>query len=191
MDTMWDEGNGSGGDSGGEKKYKLMREHNQFRRRLYHQRAATFVKDREYMRSLRFKPEVARHMQKVFGSIWRDYHGTTVYNLIASAHGETWADPEDEEKNAFCVQDKKEVAINKRATRATRAEQQHGELVGAREEGPRGGQHKLQGEPQAGEQVVEEGRRWWGQQGRKGGSLWERSRAGPEASQEEEEVHGL
>ena len=188
MDTMWDEdsGSGSGGGSGGE--HKLAREHNQFLRRLWSQRAAMFVKDREYMRSLRFKPEVARHMQKVFGSTWRDYHGTTVYNLIASAHGETWADPEDEEKNAFCVQDKKEVAINKRATRATSAEQ-HGELVGAREEGSRGGQHKLQGEPQAGEQVVEEGRRW-GQQSRKSGSLWERDSAGPEASQEEE-VHGL
>ena len=70
-----------------------------FMLRLTRERAEMFMEDREYMRTLRFKYDVARSMQKRFGGVWRE-HGTSVFQLIAAAHGETW-DAEDEEKHTF------------------------------------------------------------------------------------------
>ena len=55
-----------------------------FMTRLKEERAQMFMRDREYMKTLRFKYEVARDMQKMFGKIWAE-HGTDVFQLIAEA----------------------------------------------------------------------------------------------------------
>ena len=98
-----------------------------FMTRLKNERAQMFMRDREYMKTLRFKYEVARDMQKMFGKIWRE-HGTDVFQLIAEAHGETW-DAEDEEKNTFEATAKKKGAVKPKG--------KHDDLVAAREESPR------------------------------------------------------
>ena len=52
-----------------------------FLRRLKEQRARSFMRDPEYLKSLRHDAEGAKQMQKWFGSIWAEY-GTDVYKLI-------------------------------------------------------------------------------------------------------------
>ena len=92
----------------------------------------------EYLKKLRFDYDRAKADQKLFGEIWREY-GTSVFQLIAEAHGETW-DAEDEEKN--------DVAINQR--------EPDDDLVGAREESSFERVDQLQGKPEASLCVVEE-----------------------------------
>ena len=87
-----------------------------FWQRLVRERAIEFMQSPEYLKKLRFDYDRAKADQKLFGEIWREY-GTSVFQLIAEAHGETW-DAEDEEKN--------DVAINQR--------EPDDDLVGAREE---------------------------------------------------------
>ena len=110
--------------------------------RLVRQRAEQFMRDEEYLRSLRHRNEFAKHDQKLFGAIWAE-HGTNVYKLIAGACGEVW-DDEDEEKNAS--REKNIAAITQR---------EDDNLAPAREGGPQGGQHQLQGIAQASERLVE------------------------------------
>jgi len=121
--------------------------HAAFLSRLVRERAIEFMRSKQYMKSLRHRNDEAINMQKRFGHIWEEY-GTNVYELIAEAHGENW-DAEDEEKHRG-RDAKKEVAITQRA-------RHDDDLVTAREEGPRRGQHELQGKPEASERELEEG----------------------------------
>ena len=70
-----------------------------FMRRLIRQRAVEFMRSPKYLRSLRFRNDLAIRDQKMFGHIWEEYE-TNVYQLIAEAHGETW-DAETEEKEQY------------------------------------------------------------------------------------------
>ena len=109
-----------------------------FWERLVRERAIEFMQSPEYLKKLRFNYDRAKADQKLFGKIWREY-GTSVFQLIAEAYGETW-DAEDEEKN--------DVAINQR--------EPDDDLVGAREESSLERVDQLQGKPEASLCVVEE-----------------------------------
>ena len=114
--------------------------HARFRRQLVRQRADANMIDTEYLRSLRYRNDRAKHDQKLFGEIWAT-HGTNVYKLIAKAHGENW-DSEDDEKTAPAL--KKLHQLQQRENNGNACKQ----LVSARESGSRERQHKLQREPQ-------------------------------------------
>ena len=47
-------------------------------------RAREFMRDAEFMRSLRYDNDTARRLQRSFGKIWAEY-GTDVYQIIADA----------------------------------------------------------------------------------------------------------
>ena len=104
----------------------------------------------------------------MFGRIWGEY-GTSVYQLIAEAHGETW-DEEDEEKHCWkkeiwavngpvaeatrrdvadmrFTQEKKEAAVNQR---------KDDDLARTREEDPCGREHEFQGITEESVSVLEE-----------------------------------
>lgn len=125
--------------------------HARFRRRLIRERAESLMRAPEHMRYLRYDNDDAVRHQKLFGEIWQEY-GKTVYRLIADGYGESWSDSEDEQK----------AGGNSKGPRAPIGEKRRGVnqkddyLVGARKESARLGQHELQGEPEASEQVVEE-----------------------------------
>lgn len=116
-----------------------------FMQRLIRERAIEFMQSPEYLKKLRFDYDRAKADQKLFGEIWGEY-GTSVFQLIAEAHGETW-DAEDDEK--MCV--KKEVAINQRV------KENDDDLAGAREESARERLDLVQGEPEESLVVLEEG----------------------------------
>jgi len=113
--------------------------HARFWKRLITDRAVSYMRDANYMKRLRYEPDLAAGLQKRFGAVWADY-GTDVFKLIAEAHNEKW-DSEDEEKSAFArVQaQKKEIPINQRddnlaATRETGALEWINEFQGIVEE---------------------------------------------------------
>ena len=124
-----------------------------FMRRLIRQRAVEFMRSPKYLRSLRFRNDLAVRDQRMFGHIWEEYK-TNVYQLIAEAHGETW-DAETEQKeqyrarhDAAALQEKIEAPVNQR--------ERDDDLVAAREAGSREREHQLQGEPEASIRLVEE-----------------------------------
>ena len=126
-----------------------------FMTRLKEERAQMFMRDREYMKTLRFKYEVARDMQKMFGKIWAE-HGTDVFQLIAEAHGETW-DAETEEKERYRAEhDASESEPEKIEAPVNQKKRGHDDLVAAREGGARERQHQLQGEPEKSIRLLEE-----------------------------------
>ena len=145
-----------------------------FMRRLIRQRAVEFMRSPKYLRSLRFRNDLAIRDQKMFGHIWEEYE-TNVYQLIAEAHGETW-DAETEEKEQYrarhdaaaSASPKIEAAVNQRI-------RGHDDLVAARETGSLEREHQLQGEPEKSIRLVEE------DEGRDGGK-----KACEEARAEEE-----
>ena len=114
-----------------------------FIRQLRRQRAIMFMKNKEYLRSIRCNHEIAKADQKAFGAIWKEY-GTDIYQLIAGACGESW-DSEDEQKNAPAPL-KKETALN----------QKDDDLVRTREKGALRGEHQFQRKFEARECVLEE-----------------------------------
>ena len=120
-----------------------------FLRRLRRQRARELMRDKDYLRRIRFKHEVALSDQKAYGSVWAEY-GTNVYQLIAEATN-GWAPSEDDQKSAaYIPPPKKEGAVN------SKGDQTDDNLVAAREAGPRERFDELQGKPEASELVVEE-----------------------------------
>ena len=147
-----------------------------FLSRLRHSRARHFMRDREYMKSLRHNYEAAKTMQRWFGEIWETY-GTNVFQLIAEAHGESW-DAEDEEKHAPAREPKKSQLVEQRDNAY------NDDVVRTCEKGARQRQHQLQGIPQASERVLEE-ERWGNQEECKGSSP--QSSPKKEARQEEKE----
>ena len=144
-----------------------------FMRRLIRQRAVEFMRSPKYLRSLRFRNDLAVRDQRMFGHIWEEYK-TNVYQLIAEAHGETW-DAETEEKEQYRARhdaaasavQKIEAPVNQKGT--------HDDLVAARETGSLEREHQLQGEPEKSIRLVEE------DEGRDGGK-----KACEEARAEEE-----
>jgi hypothetical protein len=126
---------------------------------LRRSRARHFMRNRDFMKSLRHNYEAAKDMQRSFGEIWETY-GTNVFQLIAEAHGESWdADLEessarsprlqDEEKHAPAREPKKTQLVEQRET-------DNDDVVRTCEESARQRQHQLQGVPQASECVLEE-----------------------------------
>ncbi len=120
-----------------------------FLRRLREQRARSFMRDPEYLKSLRHNAEGAKQMQKWFGSIWAEY-GTDIYKLIAEACGENW-DMEDEQKSEFARETAKKAATDKQKESSN-----HDDLAPTCEKDARGGLHQFQGVPQASIGVLEE-----------------------------------
>tara|TARA_B100000029_G_scaffold280135_1_gene274280 strand:- start:232 stop:705 length:474 start_codon:yes stop_codon:yes gene_type:complete len=119
--------------------------HARFWRQLIQQQAREFMRNREYLQTLRTDYEEARRMQKRFGHVWAEY-GTDIYKLTAEACGENW-DSEDEEKNAFA-----RAAVKKEAA----VKQKHDNLAPARQASSRRGLNQLQGISQESECVLEE-----------------------------------
>ena len=126
--------------------------HGRFWRRLIRERAHEFAANTERLRKLRYEPEKAADSQKRFGKAWREMN-TNVYKLIAGAYGESW-DLEDEEKHGTFEAPKKEAAVKQR---------ENDNLARAREKDARVRFDQLQREPQAGLEILEEGRRRQGQ----------------------------
>jgi hypothetical protein len=130
-----------------------------FLRKLVGQRARMFMRNREYLRSLRGDYEEAKQLQKRFGHVWAEY-GTDIYKLTAEACGENWdfdcRSSQDEEKNAF-AEEKKEAAVK----------QKNDDLAATRQAGSRRGLDQLQGISQESECVLEEEK---GRLGKQGGS---------------------
>jgi len=120
-----------------------------FLRRLREQRARSFMRDPEYLKSLRHNAEGAKQMQRWFGSIWAEY-GTDIYKLIAEACGENW-DMEDEQKSEFARETAKKAATDKQKESSN-----HDDLAPTREKDARGGLHQFQGVPEASLGVLEE-----------------------------------
>ena len=124
--------------------------HARFWRQLTTSRAHMFMKNHEFLRSLRRDYDRAKELQRLFGHVWAQY-GTDIFRLTAEACGENW-DFEDEEKNAFArAAAKKEVAIKQREKAGN-----DDDVVAAREASPRRRQHQLQGVAQESECVLEE-----------------------------------
>jgi len=142
---------------------------------LRHSRARHFMRNQDFMRSLRHNYEAAKSMQREFGEIWETY-GTNVFQLIAEAHGESW-DAEDEEKHAPAREPKKTQVVEQRET-------DNDDVVRTCEESARQRQHQLQGIPQASECVMEE------EQGRGNQDCSPESGPG-EAQEEKEEMHRM
>ncbi len=93
-------------------------------------RAREFMRDAEFMRSLRYDNETARRLQRSFGKIWAEY-GTDVYQIIADAS----------------LGLKKTLAVNQKA---------NDDVARAREEGSRGREHEFQRVPEESERELEE-----------------------------------
>jgi len=121
-----------------------------FLRRLREQRARSFMRDPEYLKSLRHNAEGAKQMQRWFGSIWAEY-GTDIYKLIAEACGENW-DMEDEQKCSFARETAKKAATDKQKESSNRND----DLAPTRKKDARGGLHQFQGVPQESFGVLEE-----------------------------------
>jgi hypothetical protein len=142
-----------------------------FLRKLVGQRARMFMRNREYLRSLRGDYEEAKQLQKRFGHVWAEY-GTDIYKLTAEACGENWdfdcRSSQDEEKNAF-AEEKKEAAVK----------QKNDDLAATRQAGSRRGLDQLQGISQESECVLEE------EEGLLGGKSPQKESPQKEARQEE------
>ena len=93
-------------------------------------RAREFMRDAEFMRSLRYDNDTARRLQRSFGKIWAEY-GTDVYQIIADASLDL----------------KKTVAVNQKA---------NDDVDRAREKGSRGWEHEFQGVPEESKRELEE-----------------------------------
>ena len=119
-----------------------------FMQRLVRERAEEMIAAPQYMKCLRNDNETAVRYQRKFGKVWAQ-HGTNVYKLIAKACGDSPWDSEDEQKNAVVVE--KKVSPPK--------EKYHDDLAPARQAGACLGIDLLQGEPEAGLQVVEKAER--------------------------------
>jgi hypothetical protein len=120
-----------------------------FMRKLRHQRARSLMRDKEYLRRIRFKHVIAASDQKRFGEIWADY-GTNVYMLIAEATKD-WSPSEDEQKSAaYIPPPKKEVAVN------LKGDQNDDNLVATCEKGTRERFDQLQGKLETGLCELEE-----------------------------------
>ena len=122
-----------------------------FWKRLVRERALEFMRSPDYLKGLRHDNKRAVADQKAFGHIWEEF-GTNVYQLIAGAHGESW-DEEDEQKQM------QRVATAPNKTPPLHQRQNDDNLVAACETSTRGGEHLLQGEFEASEQELEEGRK--------------------------------
>ena len=117
-----------------------------FWKRLVRQRAIANMQDVQYLQHLRCRNDLAKAAQKRFGHICEE-HGTNIYKLIASAHGENW-DAEDEEKNAFRM--KNDCIVTQR-------EKNHDNLDRTCPKSPCRGINQLQGIAQKGISLLEEG----------------------------------
>ena len=104
--------------------------------KLRRQRAIMFMRNRAYLRQLRYNHEMAERDQKAFGRIWAEY-GTDVNGLIADAYGEDWEMPLEESKEEVRVRHKKEAAVNQRTA------YKNDDLVATREKGSRRGIDEL------------------------------------------------
>ena len=122
-----------------------------FWRRLIRERAIDFMRSQSFLRSLRCRYEESKKLQKRFGKVWAEY-GTDIFKLVEEACGENW-DLEDEQKNAFALQqEKNDAAVNQNSS-------DNDDLVAARQGSAFEGQHKLQGIPETSECVLEEEKR--------------------------------
>jgi len=143
--------------------------------KLRRQRAIEFMRNRSYLRKLRYNHEMAERDQKAFGKIWEEY-GVNVNSLIAEAYGENW----DLEPYRSQEEEKNEVSVNQRNA-------DNDDLVATREKSTRSRLDQLQGKPEASLGVVEE------EQGRSN----ERRESSPEesgaqgAQEKEKEMHRL
>ena len=127
-----------------------------FMRRLVKQRAEQLMRDKVYLKTLRFNYAVAKRMQKRFGDVWSEF-GTNIFELIAGSCEEDW-DAEDEEKNAFAQQSEKKTSpMNLKEN--TRDD----DVVATCEKGARRGLDQLQGKLETGLGELEEAE---GQEGR-------------------------
>ena len=79
-----------------EELWKEDSAHGRFWAQLIQENADQRMLDKEYLKRLRYRHDLAKEDQKRFGHIWAR-HNTNIYKLIASACGEVW-DNEDEEK---------------------------------------------------------------------------------------------
>ena len=122
-----------------------------FWKRLVRERALEFMRSPDYLKGLRYDNKRAVADQKAFGHIWEEFD-TNVYQLIAGAHGESW-DEEDEQKEM------QRVATAPNKTPPLHQRQNDDNLVAACETSTLGGEHLLQGEFEASEQELEEGRK--------------------------------
>ena len=151
-----------------------------FLNKLRRQRAIMFMRNRAYLRQLRYNHEMAERDQKAFGRIWAEY-GTDVNGLIADAHGEDWEMPlQEESKEEVRARHKKEAAVNQRTA-------YNDNLVATREKSSRGGLDELQGQLKASVSVLEE------EQGG-GRSKSPKSKGSPKetgSQEEEKEMHRL
>ena len=148
-----------------------------FMRRLIRERAIEWMQDPTFLKSVRFRNEEAKRMQKRFGAVWSEF-GTDIYKLIAKAYGEAW-DAEDEEKHAPAVATEKKVsAINQNA--------RNDDLVTTRKKGTRSGLDHFQGIFEASVCVVEEEEEGRRLRKRREESSRARSRSGSCCAEEEE-----
>ena len=120
-----------------------------FLQKLRESRARSFMRNREYLRSLRHNMDGAKEMQRWFGSVWADY-GTDIYKLIAEACGENW-DMEDEQKSAFARETAKKTLPDKQ-----KESTKHDDLARTCKEDARLGKHQLQGIDEESFGVLEE-----------------------------------
>ena len=144
--------------------------------KLRRQRAIMFMRNRAYLRQLRYNHEMAERDQKAFGKIWEEY-GTDVNGLIADAYGEDWEMPLEESKEEVRARHKKEAAVNQRTA------YKNDDLVATREKSSRGGLDELQGQLKASVSVLEE------EQGRGGPGKGSPKEKG--SQEEEKEMHRL
>jgi len=107
-----------------------------------------FMRNRAYLRQLRYNHELAERDQKAFGKIWEEY-GTDVNGLIADAYGEDWEMPLEESKEEVRARHKKEAAVNQRTA-------YNDDLVATRESSSCERLDQLQGVPEKSECVLEE-----------------------------------
>ena len=131
-----------------EELWKEDSAHGRFWAQLIQENADQRMLDKEYLKRLRYRHDLAMEDQKRFGHIWAR-HNTNIYKLIASACGEVW-DNEDEEKQRSR---ESASALQKTGCIPTKG---NDNLDRAREESSRSRQHKLQGIPQASIGLVEE-----------------------------------
>ena len=120
-----------------------------FMQRLVRERAEEMIAAPQYMRCLRNDNETAVRYQRKFGKVWAQ-HGTNVYKLIAKACGDSPWDSEDEQKSGAVAVEKKVSPLK---------EKYHDDLAPTRQAGARVRVDLLQREPEAGFEVLEEGRK--------------------------------
>ena len=122
--------------------------------RLLRQRVASMLEKPEHLKYLRRDHSKLKRLQRLFGR-YLDEANTSMYKLVAAAHGESW-DFEDDEKNPDRNRTDADSGGPADFFPGVQGKGKDDDLVGAREEGARLWEHELQREPQASERVVEE-----------------------------------